>query len=469
MKLYFWATIMLIEKFLLRRSTGQAICRFAERMGVVYVKMAQILAMQNYGDIFTEADRVALSQICDDCKTIPYRKIRRLLEQEYHCKLEQKFRTVDPQPLGAASISQVHRAVLLDGREVAVKIKRQDIAARVTHDTKQIQRIIKRFGRLAKFKNFLGSDVALDLWASWILEETDFVNEQRNIQRYREFEQSVNGTCRGAVKLTMPELYEEFCTDNVIVMELIKTPTVNRLNLTEANKARIKTAANDYLCLSFYAMFHNMPVVFHGDPHSGNIYLDEQGNMGFLDMGLTFELTVEEVQFARKLFLMAYTGRGKELAELLIETSVHGRVDQATFVQEIQAEAKRVQHVPVTQFFVEMMNIFTKYNISPPIVFFKMAKAFLALFGINNFVGNFADTKSLLLAQITEFYIQDTLDEAGNILQGGLSLLPNLLQSSLENGLVGGLAAQTGAIDDLHQRLTHLMNNCHDLVSMVRF
>lgn len=458
---------MLIEKFVLRRSTGRAICHFAERMGVVYVKMAQILAMQNYGNVFTEEDRVALSQICDDCKTISFRKIRHLLEQEYHCDIYKKFREIDEKPLGAASISQVHRAVLLDGREVAVKIKRQDVTRRVTRDTRQIQRIIKHFGRLAKFRNFLGSSVALDLWASWILEETDFVNERRNIKRYREFGDSVNGACRGTVNIVTPELYEDLCTDNIIVMELIKTSTVNRLALTDENKQRIKVATNDYLSLSFYAMFHDMPVVFHGDPHSGNLYLDEKGNIGFLDMGLIFELTKEETQFARKLFLMAYTGRGKELAELLIMESMRGDINRATFIQEIQAEAGRVQEIPVTQFFVEMMNIFTKYNISPPIVFFKMAKAFLALFGINNFVGNFADTKSLLMSQVAEFYLQETLGEMRGVLVDGLQLLPGLLKSTLEKGLVGGIASQAPSINDLSRRFTNVLDNCHDLVEVI--
>lgn len=467
MKLYFWATILLIEKFILRRSTGRVICHFAEHMGVVYVKMAQILAMQNYGNIFTEDDRVELSQICDHCKTIAYRKIRRILEQEYHGRLAEKFRTIDPEPLGAASISQVHRAVLWDGREVAVKIKRQDVAKRVTRDTKQIQRIIKRFGKIAKFRNFLGSAVALDLWASWILEETDFVNEQRNIKRYQAFSNSVNGTCRGAIDIVTPELYEDLCTDNVIVMELVKTETVNHLALTDQNKQRIKTATNDYLSLSFYAMFHDLPVVFHGDPHSGNLYLDEQGNIGFLDMGLIFELTREETQFARKLFLMAYTGRGEELAELLINASTRGDIDRETFIQEIRTEAKRLRTIPVTQFFVEMMNIFTKYNLSPPIVFFKMAKAFLALFGINNFVGNFADTKSLLTSQIAEFYLQETIDRMQNLVTEGLQILPNLLHNSLENGLVAGLASQAEPINELSQSFAGVIDNCRDLMGVI--
>ena len=63
MRLYFYGFIMLIERFILRRSTGQAVRHFAERMGVVYIKFAQILAMQNIGQLFTESDRAELAAI----------------------------------------------------------------------------------------------------------------------------------------------------------------------------------------------------------------------------------------------------------------------------------------------------------------------------------------------------------------------------------------------------------------------
>ena len=131
MRLYFYGFLLLIQKFILRQSTGKVLYRFATRMGVVYIKIAQIIAMQNYGNIFTEKDRVQLSKICDDCNPIPYHKIAKQLEAEYNRPLEEIFQYIDPNPVGSASISQVHRAVLLDGREVALKVKRQDVVKKV--------------------------------------------------------------------------------------------------------------------------------------------------------------------------------------------------------------------------------------------------------------------------------------------------------------------------------------------------
>ena len=135
MKLYFRCLVMLIQKYLLQRSSGRVICDFAEKMGVVYIKMAQILAMQNVGEIFTENDRVRLAQICDHCKPISYDKIAQTLQRELSETQLAQIKTIDHDPLGSASISQVHRAILLDGQQIVLKIKRHDITSGVEHDS----------------------------------------------------------------------------------------------------------------------------------------------------------------------------------------------------------------------------------------------------------------------------------------------------------------------------------------------
>lgn len=468
MKLYFYGLIMLARKFILRQNTGVVVCKFAERMGVVYIKMAQILAMQNYGNIFTERDRERLSKICDHCQPIPYSKIRKVLEHEYGSKSLKLFRRIDEAPLGSASISQVHRATLIDGREVVIKVKRADVTQSVTRDVKQLKRLIHRFGRFAKFRNFLGSDRALMLWAEWIYQETDFENERANILRYQSFTEDVNGRVPESVNLRVPEVYPELCTSNVIIMEYIPRPTINQLELTARNKRLIQKALNDYLSLSFYALLHGIPVVFHGDPHGGNIYLDEMGNLGFLDLGLIFELTSEEMEFVRELFLNSYTGKPEKIIDFLVNSCEHTEFDREAFARAIRDEVKRVKEIPVTAYFVEMMNIFTGFNMSPPPVFFKMAKAFLALFGINTFVDNYTDTKTLLASQLTEYYIERTVDDFRTLTEAGIKLLPNFFNRGMKQGISRSIAGGIDDLDILHQRATVALRNCGEVISLLK-
>lgn len=455
---------MLFQKFVLRRSTGRVVCDFSKRMGVVYIKMAQIIAMQNYGQIFTENDRQALSQICDHCNPVKFRHIRRQIEAEYGVPLVEKFQYIDPEPLGSASISQVHRAVLLDGREVAVKVKRHDIARRVERDVHQVQRFVHRFGRLTKFRNYLGSDKALLLWSKWIGEETNFAHEQQNLLDYQQFAASVNGKVVDTVQIQTPGLVSELCTDNIIVMELIKAPTINQLTLTTENKQRIARALNDYISLSFYALLQGMPVTFHGDPHSGNIYLDAEGNLGFLDMGLTFSFSGAEAEFIRELFLNAYNARTDKLIKLLLDSSECTEFNYAEYRATIENQAKRFKTTPVTQFFIEMINIYTRYNMAPPDILFKMAKAFVALYGINNFIDNRTDTSTLLAAQIAEYYVRRTVEDLEKVTTGGVSLLPDLITNIAEHGLVKGIATQAIVISKFKAELATTIERCDELL-----
>ncbi len=463
MRLYFYGFLLLIQKIILRQSTGKVLYRFATRMGVVYIKIAQIIAMQNYGNIFTEEDRVQLSKICDDCNPIPYHKIAKQIEAEYNRPLEEIFQYIDPNPVGSASISQVHRAVLLDGREVALKVKRQDVVKKVQHDTRQIRRFIHRFGKLAKFRNYLGSDKALELWASWIEQETDFRHEQQNLLAYQNFADSVNGKIAGAVSIKVPALIPELCTDNIIAMEFISDPTINQLELTAENKTRIRRGMNDYVNLSFYALLHGLPVTFHGDPHSGNVYLDADGNVGFLDLGLSFSFSGEEADFVRQLFLNAYNVRTDKLVELLLQNGKYTDLDHEQYRADVEAQAKRFRSIHASQFFVEMMNIYTRYNIEPPEITYKLGKAFLALYGMNNFVENPINTKELLGAQVIEYYLNRAADDVTKLVASGLEILPNFLTTASERGIVRGLAEQLISLDRLKNQFSAALDHCDEI------
>lgn len=467
MRLYFQTFLLLIKKFILRQNTGKVLYDFATRMGVVYIKMAQIVAMQNYGNIFTEQDCEQLATICDHCNPIAFRKIQRQIEAEYGCKILEKFQYIDPNPVGAASISQVHRAVLLDGREVAVKVKRHDVARRVSHDTRQIRKLIHRFGKFARFRNYLGSDKALDLWAQWIEQETDFRHEQENLQTYQSFADSVNGKLEHTVKIKLPALIPELCTDNIIVMEFIKSPTVNQLELTPENKQRIRRGINDYINLSFYALLHGLPVTFHGDPHGGNIYLDSDGNLGFLDLGLIFSFNGEEAVYTRQLFLNAYNVRVDALVELLLQNGKYTNLDRAKYRADVEAQARRFRAIPTSQYFVEMMNLYTRYNIEPPEITYKLGKAFLALYGMNNFVENSTNTKELLASQIAEYYLTRASEDATNLITTGLDFLPDFLTVVSEKGIIHGVAAQIVKLDTFKTELRAVADHCDEVLAFL--
>ena len=115
MKLYLQLINALFQKFIFKKNMGTSVKLLCENMGIVYIKMAQILSTQNIGNMFTEKDRLSLSSICDDVHPISYDEIKSILDDEYNGLTDEIFASIDPIPIGSASLSQVHKAVLGGG------------------------------------------------------------------------------------------------------------------------------------------------------------------------------------------------------------------------------------------------------------------------------------------------------------------------------------------------------------------
>lgn len=443
MKLYIQVIKLLFNKFILRKNNGKVIKAFSEKMGIVYIKLAQMLATQNFGNLFTENDRQMLSSICDNCNPISYNEIEKILKQEYGNNMENIFSFIDHEPVGSASVSQVHRAILKTGEEVAVKIKRKDITKTIDKDIKQIRKIIHRFGKFVNFNNFTGGDCALDLYLEWIKQETDFTHEKENIKIYQNFADSVNGKVSDTKKIKVPTLYENYCTDNIIVMEFIRTQTVNKLELNDENKTKITNALNSYIKSSFWALYHDKQIVFHGDPHSGNICIDEDGNICFLDMGLLCALSDDDARLCRNFFLTAYSGNYEKLYDMLVHYGNMNEEKKKSFKEDCKKYCENIKKKEVTYYFIDMVNICLSYEVVPPKFLFNMAKAFFCLNGISNFSDNKCTAKELLQEQTMEFLIKRSLKDCKETMIDSLHIVPEALENILQYGLVNTIAKIT--------------------------
>lgn len=467
MKLYAQMIKLLFKKFILKKNNGIVIKDFSKEMGVVYIKLAQILATQNFGNLFTEEDRKMLSSICDDCNPISYDEIEEILKQEYGTDLNNIFSFIDKTPVGSASVSQVHRAILKTGEEVAIKVRRKDITKTIDKDIKRIKNIIHRFGKIVNFSNFTGGDHALDLYLDWIKQETDFQHEKENIKTYQNFANNVNGKVSGTKLIKVPKLYEEYCTDNIIVMEFIKTKTVNKIALTEENKDKITTALNSYIRSSFWAMFNDKPIVFHGDPHSGNICIDENGDICFLDMGLLCVLSDEDATLCRKFFLTAYSGNYEKLYDMLVIYGDMSEEKKASFKNDCRRYCTEIKEKDVTYYFMNMVNICLNYEFVPPNFLFNMAKAFVCLNGISNFCGNKCTCIELLQEQTIEFMVKRSLKDCKGIVIDSLNIAPKALENTFQYGLVNTIA-KVSTSSELRKDVRSSLENLREMLDLVK-
>ena len=466
MKLYIWIIILAVKKYIFRKPLGSILKSFCESMGIVYIKLAQILATQNIGELFTEEDRNILSGICDDVNPVDFGIIKKILEREYPDALDKVFTEIDSSPAGSASISQVHKTVLSSGETAAVKIKRTDITDGIEKDIARIRKLMHRFGRFIGFKNFIAGDKALDLYLDWIREETDFLHEKENIKLYGSFAESVNGKVSKTKKIRVPKVYEELCTENVIVMEFIDAKTINQMQMTEQNKIKIRDALNSYFQLSFYALLNDKKVVFHGDPHGGNIFIDDSGNIGFLDMGLIFELTDEDAAQTRDFFLAAYTEKHEKLFRLLSPYGEFSEETSAEFKRNLAEFCSKTKQMPITSYFIEMVNICFYCEIKPPNFLFCMSKAFVCLYGISVFTENMTETTELLKTQMIKFFIKRSAELTFDSVKSSISAIPKAIYS-LTHRRVEGLSKDTDVFSDLRSELRKNLDSFTEMLSLL--
>ena len=186
--------------------------RLLEELGPMFVKMGQILA--NRSEILPQRFCDELRRLRSDVEPVPYEVVLRCLEEEYGQRLGEMFDAIDPNPLGSASLAQVHRARLVTGEDVAVKVQRpgaQQVMAQDIDIIRSVVRIVSKFVNTDQFVDLHA--VVEELWASF-REETNFLAEAKNLNDFYEFHKSVHG-------VTCPKSYMDLCTEHVVVMDYV--------------------------------------------------------------------------------------------------------------------------------------------------------------------------------------------------------------------------------------------------------
>ncbi len=254
----------------------------AERLGPTYIKLAQIISA---------GEGVFPRELVDECRkcrdqvpAVPYSTVVEVLEAEFGRPLQEVFQSIDPTPLAAASIAQVHRAVLVSGEEVAVKVQRPGINDLVRKDLKVLAWLAPLLVGRIPVSALANPPALVDLFAETIIEELDFRIEASNMldiaRVFSELDQ------RGFV---VPRPHPTLVTKRVLVMEFMGGFNFDDAKgMKEAGldtEAILKTAMLGFLEGAF---LHG---VFHGDLHGGNLFVQPDGRLALIDFGITGRLS----------------------------------------------------------------------------------------------------------------------------------------------------------------------------------
>ena len=373
-----------------------------EALGPTFIKIGQALSTRP--DMVPPAYIAALQRMQDEVSPVPFEVVRAVFENEIGARMNKVFASVDETPIGSASLAQVHRAVLRDGREVAVKVQRPFVAEQVRMDLDTIASFADKADRI--------TDIGRRLrFADWVHEfrktlfaELDYRVEAENLERFAEhFE--------GYPELFVPQPVRDLCSMRVLTMDLVrgvKVTAISGVRRTEQDMGKLGEALmKGYLDQMFV---HGE---IHADPHAGNMLVTDDGRLGLFDLGMIAHVPPKQRERLLKLLFGAVDGRGEEVANEAIAMGTRLEdFEHERFQREIgQLVARYAAHagsqsMSEGRLVIELVRVSTACNLRTPPELSLLGKTLLNLEQVA-----FALEPHLDVKKITEDHIQHVMRE----------------------------------------------------------
>ncbi len=290
--------------------TNQAV-RFrktALEMEGLLIKVGQFFSTRV--DVLPEEYTRELAQLQDEVPPVPFEGIRQVIESELGGTLAEVYREVDPSPVAAASLGQVHKGILPSGEQVAIKVLRPGIDRIIEVDLKAFRGVIWMLKVFTDWHKTIDLDSLYRDFAATLREELDYVKELANLERFRQ-------SFGGDNKVSSPGAYPDFSTGRVLTMQFVSGYKITDnaalreagIDLRELAQVLVKAYLKQVLVDGFY----------HADPHPGNLFVRPDGGIIFIDFGMVGRITAKDRQAIRKIISSVISGDAGTLAEGLVD------------------------------------------------------------------------------------------------------------------------------------------------------
>lgn len=295
-----------------RRRQAQALREALEDAGGAFVKLGQVLSTRS--DVLPPEFLDELSHLQQRVPPADWPSIRALLEQELKRPLEEVFSSFEEAPLAAASIGQVHRAVLLSGEPVAVKVQRPGIIPLIERDIDITLRIAKSVERSTDWAREMGVAELADGFSASLQQEIDYRVEASNMAAMTQAQK----THPVEVRVGIPRHHAKLSSSRLLVMELVDGTTLSDAGALEGHTGAARTAYARRLFRSVLTQIMD-DGVFHTDLHPGNIMLSHIGELVLLDFGSVGRIDSELRQQITSVLLAFSRGDSRSFADALLE------------------------------------------------------------------------------------------------------------------------------------------------------
>lgn len=451
----------------LEDSTAKRLRLAIEELGTTFIKVGQLLSTRP--DLIPKEWTVELSKLQDEVPPFSFMDARKQIETELGHTLEDLFYSFEAEPLAAASIGQVHRAVLHGGEEVVVKVQRPDIEEIIKTDLEilhDLARLLEKHTDWATMYNLRDQVMEFE---DILTNEVNYLNEGQNLDIFcRNF--------KNDKRVYLPEVYWDYTTKKVLTMEYVKAVKLTdseRLDKMDVDTEQVVTT----LCeVVFKQIF--VDGVFHGDPHPGNVMVFPDGRIVLMDFGIVGVIDDELKEKFGDMLIAQVTRNTEAILRSFLSL---GLAPPDINRRELRQDIERMQHkyygmplskIKLGEAMKEFLEIAFDYKIKLPTEFTLLAKAMIILEGIISRLApqlslmEIAEPfgKDLTRRRLTFDYLKKTisknLQEYGEIL-GSLPRQLSDLMNIMEHGQFKATLE--------HKDLREFLNNLNHMINRLAF
>jgi ubiquinone biosynthesis protein len=345
-----------------------------ERLGPAFIKLGQLLSTR--ADLLPPPYLEALGRLQDRIEAFSFADVERLIQDDLGFRISKGFATFEAEPLAAASLGQVHRAELRDGRQVAVKIQRPNIREGLAEDLATMEDIAE----------FLDHHTSAGRQFNFVRTVAEF---RRTLAQELDYRREANNLVRLATNLSafrrllIPMPVDDYSSSRVLTMEFVRGRKITSITPLMRQDFDGLTLAREL----FRAYLHQIIVdgFFHADPHPGNVFLTDDGRIALLDLGMVSYLSPARQDQLLKLLLAVSEGNGDRAATLALQIGEpQGEVDETSLRRDVQDLVSRYQSMPLGELQVgrvvmEISRAAGTYGIQVPPELTLLGKALLNL------------------------------------------------------------------------------------------
>lgn len=383
-----------------------------EELGTTFIKLGQILSTR--ADLLPPEYLSELAKLQDSAPEVDSKEILESLVTELGRPIESCFAHFDPVPLAAASIGQVHKAILWDGTEVVVKIRRPGVVEQVNEDLEILGHLAATASRHSGY-DLVG---LVEEFSQTLRAELNYIREGHNAERFA-------ANFAGDSGVHVPRVFWEFTTPRILTLERIHGIKINDLN-------GLDQQGTDRSWLANYATNVVLKMVcedgfFHADPHPGNFFIEPNGTIGLIDFGMVGSLDDQTQTLLAELLLAIDRQDADRLVDIFLDLGVtQKRIERAVVRRDLQHLLNTYWGLPlseikVTELLNDVYSIMRRHQMHLPTNMALLLKTVIMVEGIGAHLDprfRFTDslgrfTERLLLRQYSPFNLLGTWGRAG--------------------------------------------------------